>query len=199
MFSKTQALSLLALLGVIFFLVFFLLVRERRESTSSTEAKDTQGVQTEAHAQRSGIPAHKVGKSGERGVESFETSERNVLSNPDPSERISAVEELTESKNRTGAVAALLQVLHNDSEAEVRKAALEGLEELEGLSLETLSQAALTDPEADIRVRAVELLGEIDEKGKRTAELLKRIAKMDQNKEVRQAAMDLLEEIGRGN
>ena len=52
---------------------------------------------------------------------------------------------------------------------------------------------------ASLRVRAIELMGDRDEKGKQTIDLLKRIAQIDQNREVRQAAIELLEEMGMGN
>jgi hypothetical protein len=73
------------------------------------------------------------------------------------------------------------------------------LEEIEAISLEVLSQTALNDPEASLRVRAIELMGDRDEKGKQTIDLLKRIAQIDQNREVREAAIELLEEMGMGN
>ncbi|MBI4489792.1 MAG: HEAT repeat domain-containing protein [Deltaproteobacteria bacterium] len=141
----------------------------------------------------------KAGKAKESEALSYADLERKALSDPDPNQRIAALDELTEEKNRQGAVGVLIQVLQSDREVEVRRAALEGLEEIEALSLEVLSQTALNDPEASLRVRAIELIGDRDEKGKRTIDLLKRIAQIDQNKEVRQAAIELLEEMGMGN
>lgn len=58
---------------------------------------------------------------------------------------------------------------------------------------------ALKDPEPSLRVKAVELMGERNEKDRGTVDLLKRIAKSDKNKEVREAAMEFLEEMGMGN
>ena len=141
----------------------------------------------------------KAGKAKESEALSFADLERKALSDPNPEERIEALDELTEEKNRKGAARVLIQVLQSDKDAEVRRAALEGLEEIEAISLEVLSQTALNDPEASLRVRAIELMGDRDEKGKQTIDLLKRIAKIDQSKEVREAAIELLEEMGMGN
>ena len=137
----------------------------------------------------------KAGKAKESEALSFADLERKALSDPNPEERIEALDELTEEKNRKGAARVLIQVLQSDKDAEVRRAALEGLEEIEAISLEVLSQTALNDPEASLRVRAIELMGDRDEKGKQTIDLLKRIAKSDKNGEVREAALELLEEI----
>lgn len=141
----------------------------------------------------------KAGKAKESEALSFADLERKALSDPNPEERIEALDELTEEKNRKGAARVLIQVLQSDREVEVRRAALEGLEEIEAISLEVLSQTALNDPEASLRVRAIELMGDRDEKGKQTIDLLKRIAQIDQNREVREAAIELLEEMGMGN
>ena len=141
----------------------------------------------------------KAGKAKESEALSFADLERKALSDPNPEERIEALDELTEEKNRKGAARVLIQVLQSDREVEVRRAALEGLEEIEAISLEVLSQTALNDPEASLRVRAIELMGDRDEKGKQTIDLLKRIAKSDKNREVREAAIELLEEMGMGN
>ena len=137
----------------------------------------------------------KAGKAKESEALSFADLERKALSDPNPEERIEALDELTEEKNRKGAARVLIQVLQSDKDAEVRRAALEGLEEIEAISLEVLSQTALNDPEASLRVRAIELMGDRDEKGKQTIDLLKRIAKSDKNREVREAARELLEEM----
>lgn len=226
-----RALGLLALLFLILLLVYFLLMRDGSEPTSSTEEKIAQTTRTEVPALSKARPElsrrvegsqarpelsrrvegpvqaiespaslrDKAGKAKEIEALSFADLERKALSDPDPKERIAALDELTEEKNRKGAAGVLIQVLQSDREVEVRRAALEGLEEIEAISLEVLSQTALNDSEASLRVRAIELMGDMDEKGKQTIDLLKRISQIDQNREVRQAAIELLEEMGMGN
>ncbi len=217
-----RALGLLALLFLILLLVYFLLMRAGSEPTSSTEEKIAQTTRTEVPALSGASPERsrrvegpalsgvegpvkaierpaslrdKAGKAKVSEALSFADLERKALSDPNPEERIEALDELTEEKNRKGAARVLIQVLQSDREVEVRRAALEGLEEIEAISLEVLSQTALNDPEASLRVRAVELMGDRDEKGKQTIDLLKRIAKSDKNREVRETALELLEEI----
>ncbi len=218
-----RALSSVILLFLILLFVYFLFMRDGSEPTSSTEEKIVQTTRTEVPAlsqvegsqagpelsrrvegpvQAIESPASlrdKAGKAKESEALSFADLERKALSDPNPEERIEALDELTEEKNRKGAARVLMQVLQSDKDAEVRRAALEGLEEIEALSLEVLSQTALNDPEASLRVRAIELMGDRDEKGKQTIDLLKRIAQIDQNREVREAAIELLEEMGMGN
>ena len=217
-----KTLSSVILLFLILLFVYFLFMRDGSEPTSSTEEKIVQTTRTEVPALSqagpelprkvegpvlSGVegpvqaiesPASlrdKAGKAKESEALSFADLERKALSDPNPEERIEALDELTEEKNRKGAARVLIQVLQSDKDAEVRRAALEGLEEIEAISLEVLSQTALNDPEVSLRVRAIELMGDRDEKGKQTIDLLKRIAQIDQNREVRQAAIELLEEI----
>ena len=216
---KVRALSSVILLFLILLFVYFLFLRDGSEPTSSTEEKIVQTTRTEVPAlsQVEGSQARpefsrrvegpvqaiespaslrdKAGKAKESEALSFADLERKALSDPNPEERIEALDELTEEKNRKGAARVLIQVLQSDKDAEVRRAALEGLEEIEAISLEVLSQTALNDPEASLRVRAIELMGDRDEKGKQTIDLLKRIAKSDKNGEVREAALELLEEI----
>ena len=209
-----KTLSSVILLFLILLFVYFLFMRDGSEPTSSTEEKIVQTTRTEVPALSGARPElsrrvegpvqaiespaslrDKAGKAKESEALSFADLERKALSDPNPEERIEALDELTEEKNRKGAARVLIQVLQSDKDAEVRRAALEGLEEIEAISLEVLSQTALNDPEASLRVRAIELMGDRDEKGKQTIDLLKRIAKSDKNKEVREAALELLEEI----
>lgn len=209
-----KTLSSVILLFLILLFVYFLFMRDGSEPTSSTEEKIAQTTRTEVPALSQAGPElprkvegpvqaiespaslrDKAGKAKESEALSFADLERKALSDPNPEERIEALDELTEEKNRKGAARVLIQVLQSDREVEVRRTALEGLEEIEALSLEVLSQTALNDSEASLRVRAIELMGDRDEKGKQTIDLLKRISQIDQNREVRQAAIELLEEI----
>jgi len=54
---------------------------------------------------------------------------------------------------------------------------------------------AVRDPAPSLRLRAVELIGERGDKGNRVVDLLRGISQNDQDEEVREAAIELLDEI----
>lgn len=189
-------LGIVGFIGLLAFLIagYFLIRDEARESTLTK----WQTVNERSDSERSAQIIERRGDGVEREKEvSFEELERTAITHPDPEERIEAVQKLAGSRSRQEVITVLLQAL-KDKEAEVREAALESLDELEALSWETLSQVALNDPAPSLRARAIELLEEKREKGRPTVDLLRRIARMDTDEEVRQAARDLLEEIENG-
>jgi len=126
---------------------------------------------------------------------SFKSLERKALTDPRPEERIGALERLSVREDRARAVAVLMHGLHSDRDEEVREAALDALEDFEELSLEALARVAVSDPAPSLRLRAVELIGERDDKGNRVVDLLRGISQNDQDEEVREAAIELLDEI----
>lgn len=182
----------LTVLAVVVVAVYFLLVRGGEESAAPAgEQAAAKEEETTAHLQGDEARNEEPEETDEG--DPIEQLRQTALSDPDPEERVRALQELAESEGGERAIAILLQALHNDRSGEAREAALEVLEEIQALSFETISRIALNDPAPSVRMRAIALVNERDEQRTKRMELLKRIAKSDRDKEVRQSAMDLLE------
>jgi hypothetical protein len=129
---------------------------------------------------------------GAADVESVENLERTVLVAMAPGAKIDAVEALTQTNEPEKATKVLSQVVLIDQNADVRLAALEALDEIDAIPFETLAAVAANDADSAVRLRAVELIGEIREKDARVVELLKLLARKDSRNEVGQLASNLL-------
>ena len=131
--------------------------------------------------------------------ESIENLERTVSIAPKSGERLDAVEALTQTNDVERARHVLSRVVETDQNAEVRLAALDALDEIDEVPFEALAQAASKDFDSEIRLRALELIGERKEKDESIFQLLNRVARTDSNKDVRRLARGLLEAMIRGN
>lgn len=192
-----KTLGPLALICLALSLAYFLFPLGQRQPAYQREGEKVDSkISPERPAQLDGRqPPSSAGAEEESEGESFEQLAQKALNDPDPEERASAVEELWQSEDQRQAVAILLKILHNDREGDVRRAALDGLEEMEGLAFDTLAKVVLNDPDPSLRVRAVELIGQRGERGRKLVDFLKRVVKTDKDEDVRQAAMELLEEM----
>ena len=146
----------------------------------------------------SGIKTNTIHRFRDRDEDSVQNLERTVLTASKPGTRLDAVEALTQTNELDQATQVLSQVLVIDSDADVRVAALEALDEIDAVPFETLAQALSHDPDPVVRIRALDLIGEGKDKSERVVGLLSGVAKADSSKDVRQLAASLLETMIRG-
>lgn len=126
-------------------------------------------------------------------AESIETLERTVLTATTPGARIDAVEALTQTNQLDKAMQVLSQVLVIDRNADVRRAALEALDEIDEVPFEILADVATHDSDPMLRVEALDLIGDGKERSRRVIDLLRRLSRIDSNSDVRRSAATLLE------
>lgn len=197
---KRKILAFTSLSGLVIFLAYFFLVREQEEPTLQNQAEIAgRTIKDTAPADIASSPFQKdlVEKVEDEEGESIEELVRRAVNHPDPGERIGAVLELSQRESVKPSIGTLVTILHHDKDEQVREAALDALDELQGLSFDVLAKVALHDPAPSLRIGAIELLGEIDKKDRRTTDLLKRVASTDRDGEVRDSAKELLEEEGK--
>lgn len=113
----------------------------------------------------------------------------------DPTVRADAVDELAMVDDEHAALDILERVLREDSVAEVRANAISGLEDLEQVPLEPVLDAVLFDEAPEVRIGAMEIIGEREWKDQRTVDTLSRVLD-DPNEELRLAALEVLGELG---
>jgi len=146
----------------------------------------------------SGVKANILSRALESDEGSFEHLEERILSAPRLGAKIDAIEALTQSDDPDRATRVLSQALEIDRSAEIRLAALDALDEIDEVPFETLAQVAFNDPDPNLRLRALDLIGDGKERSERVAALLSRVAKADSSKEVRQSAAGLFDAMIRG-
>ena len=192
-YSRLALSVLLCLLPVI--IALYYLIPNREEKSPYSAVGKASGIRAESSApEESGKAATAPGGAvQEEG--SIEEIKKKALGDPDPGERVVAVQELADMEDSSRARAILLNVVRTDSEAEVRAAAIEALDELDSVSFDMLSQIALNDPAPSLRIMAIERIGESEEEKKRAVGILRQVARKDKDEEVKQAALDLLEEM----
>ena len=137
-------------------------------------------------------------RTGDLDEGSVATLERTILLAMSPGARIDAVEALTQTNELDKAREVLSRVAIIDQNPDVRLAALEALDEIDAVPFETLADVAWYDSDPRVRLSAVELIGEAREQGMRVVEFLRRVAKIDSSKEVRQLASSLLAAVTKG-
>jgi hypothetical protein len=186
-------LGLMGLLALVL-VVYFLFAGDGRQPVSSDE-------KTVMNPQYRSAPAASAEKSVAYARPKVEQAGVLQFANesPDPEDRIGVLKEAAETGDRKGAVPQLLEILHKDRSVQSREAALDALEELEVLTFNTLAGIALNDPDGAMRIRAIELIGEMHGKDSRTVDFLQRIVKTDKEREVVEEATELLEEIKSGS
>jgi hypothetical protein len=138
-------------------------------------------------------------RTGDSDEDSAANLERTILMAITPGARIDAVEALTQTNELDDAKEVLSRVVIIDQNPDVRLAALEALDEIDAVPFETLANVAWYDSDPRVRLNAIELIGEARDKGARVVEFLRRVARMDSNKEVRQLASGLLAVMIGGN
>jgi hypothetical protein len=131
-------------------------------------------------------------RSGDSDEDSVARLERRILMAITPGARIDAVEALTQTNEPDKAREVLTRVVIIDQNPDVRLAALEALDEIDAVPFETLADVAWYDSDPSVRLSAIELIGEAREKSTRIVEFLRRVARMDSSKEVKQLASSLL-------
>ena len=137
-------------------------------------------------------------RSGERGPAAQQGAVRlraEALGNPDALERSRALSRLAESGNLKLAVETALEVLERERDSEVLESALDLLLGAESVPLDPILKLAASAREVELRVQALEILGEHGKRDPRVSELLKTLAKSDKDNEVRETAESLLEDI----
>jgi hypothetical protein len=118
-----------------------------------------------------------------------------AIGHPDPAERSTALEKLAESDDEKLALETALEVLDRERNPEVLESALDILLGQESVPLEPILKLAAADREPDVRIRALELLGEHGKRDRRVLELLRNLDKNDKHDEVRESARSLLRDL----
>jgi hypothetical protein len=153
--------------------------------------------------QLAGLPSSVKANTRDGDVEedkdSIENLEQSVLTAQKIGEALDAVEALTQTNDVDRARQVLSGVLRNNQHAEVRLAALDALDEIDEVPIEALAQAASNDSDSEIRLRALDLIGERKDKDGWVFQLLNRVARTDSNRDVRRSAASLLEAMIRVN
>jgi len=113
----------------------------------------------------------------------------------DPNVRADALDELGMVEDESAALDILERVLREDTVAEVRATAISGLEDLDQVPVEPVLDAVLFDEAPEVRIGAMEIIGEQEWKDQRTVDTLSRVLE-DPNEELRLAALEVLGELG---
>jgi hypothetical protein len=150
-------------------------------------------------AERLEVNASGLGANREFDEDSVENLEQKIFTAAKVGAKLDAIEALTQTNEPDKAMEALAHVLIKEKNAEVRMAALDGLDEIDAVPLEILAHVAVYDSDPEVRLRALNLIGDGKESGRRVFALLTRLAKADPNRAVRQSASDLLGEMRRHN
>lgn len=132
-------------------------------------------------------------------AESIETLERTVLTATTPGARIDAVEALTQTNDLDKAIRVLSQVLVIDKNVDVRLAALEALDEIDEVPFEILADVATHDSDSMLRLAALDLIRDGQERSRRVVDFLRRLSRIDSNSDVRRMAATLLKTMFGGN
>jgi hypothetical protein len=148
--------------------------------------------------QRLTVNSSTSARTGDSEEDSVANLERTVLIARAPGARIDAVEALTQTNELDKAREVLSRVVIIDQNPDVRLSALEALDEIDAVPFETLADVAWYDSDPNVRLSAIELIGEAREKSARVVEFLRRVAKMDPSKDVKQLASNLLAAVMRG-
>ena len=121
-------------------------------------------------------------------VESFDTLKKAALSNPDPEERVRAVESMSffEDEQALG----VLSVALTDNDAEVRMAALEEISIISENPPLPLLETALRDSDAEMRETALRMLSDSEDEARWP---LIKAALQDPDEDVRSEAEDIVE------
>lgn len=149
--------------------------------------------------QRSTINRSTSYRTGDSDEDSVANLERTIVMTMTPGARVDAVEALTQTNELDEAREVLTRVVLIDPNVDVRLAALEALDEIDAVPFETLADVAWYDSDPSVRLNAIELIGEARDKGAWVVEFLRRVAKMDSSREVRQLASSLLAAMVGGN
>ena len=184
-----------------------IVAQESSQATSANSTRIRRIHLLENSPTQAGVTAHGVRASpDEDEIEAIENEDDlyvlldTVQNGASPDLRSNALYELAERDNEQSFRAA--QIAIRDEDDEVRETALDVLEGLsleerfEAASLELLAEAALTDPNPDLRIVALEMLAESEED---LALQVMQDAFDDPDAEVRKAALDLHEELESGD
>lgn len=120
-----------------------------------------------------------------------------ALGNPDPDQRVAGLEELAASDYQQLALDTAVKVLGSERVADVLQSALSVVAGMDTVPLEPIltfvADNRVQDPA--VRIQALELLTEHGQDDPRVRELLRRIARSDKDKDVRESAESLLEDL----
>ena len=120
---------------------------------------------------------------------SWQAIRQNAIHASEPTQRLSALQELSELGREEEVVPTLIVALRDES-PEVRDLALELLEQTEGpLPISPIAAVVQGDPDPDHRIRAMVLLANREEQA---AEAMLRQALNDQDDEIRELALELM-------
>lgn len=135
------------------------------------------------------MPAESGTGAGPKPEETFESVKRTALSDPDPDERVRAIEALSFYDDDTAAVG-VLSVALSDPDADVRMAALDELGVIVDDPPLPMLETAMNDGDPEIRASALRMLSDSEDEGRWP---LIKAALADPDEDVRDEAKDILE------
>ena len=120
-----------------------------------------------------------------------------ALGNPDPDQRVAGLEELAASDYPQLALDTAVKVLGSERVADVLQSALSVVAGMDTVPLEPILTFIADNrvQDAAVRIQALEILSEYGQDDPRVRELLRRLAKSDKDKDVRESAKSLLEDL----
>jgi hypothetical protein len=120
-----------------------------------------------------------------------------ALGNPDPEQRVAGLEELAAGDYSQLALNTAVTMLGSERVADVLQSALSVVAGMDTVPLEPILTFVADNRvrDAAVRIQALELLSEHGQDDPRVRELLRRIARSDENKDVRESAKSLLEDL----
>ena len=120
-----------------------------------------------------------------------------ALGNPDPEQRVAGLEELASGDYPELALETVVKVLGSERVADVLQSALTIAGGMDTVPLEPILTFVADNRVQDsgVRIQALELLSEHGQTDPRVRELLRRIARSDKDKDVRESAKSLLEDL----
>jgi hypothetical protein len=122
--------------------------------------------------------------------ETFESARYAALTDPDPNERIRALESLSLYEEEDGQSLPVLAQALNDPDTEVRLAALDEIAQLTETPPLDLIGPSLRDPDAEVRLSALRIIGDSEEEARIP---LLRSALNDTDEDVRSEAEEYLD------
>jgi len=120
---------------------------------------------------------------------------REMLTDPEPAQRIAAALALAEGKQAGVALGVLLDLLNTQKEPSIREEVLAVLQVFDTVPVEPIAKVALSDKRPSLRLQALTLLGRTAEADPRAKGILRQAARGDRDETVREVAQALLDSL----